>query len=363
MNALNDETIRIRPIMDWPLDDRQLWLRSCQATASDFMSRLSAFEPGGRSASRRDAARYEETTRINLVEAWGQYLEYLHAVGRLDISAPVAARAKAEWIFEYLKKLETLGRAPRTIGTRANSIVMFLAVVCPEAEISQLRLIVNAFNNAAPRTVKAGRIVSPTVLIQLGTDLVASVDPSLNPTMNLAIDVRDGLMIALLALRPIRLQTLTDLDLGSSFTKEDGRYWIRLAADQVKNDLAIDVPCPASLTGIIDSYLSMYRPVLLGSGPCSSVWVSSKTGTGLRRMGIYQAIVKRTRRALGFSVNPHLFRDCAATFMSNESPELANLVPGILGHSGMATARKHYIHGQSRQAHNLLQDVVNELRG
>lgn len=359
------DMIRIKLPSEWPDDDRKRWFSSCSVSPASFLMKLKKSTQDGVLDSNKQAVTYEHTTRVNLIEAWGQYLQHLSDSGCLNPNEPTEARAMPDLIFAYLKKLEELGRAPQTIGGRASAVSMFLSVTCPSIDTTDLRKIAWMFKQAAPMGSKSGRVVTPTLLIDLGIKLIsdAALQPAEEtPSTDQAIRFRDGLMIALLAQRPIRRENFSCLQIGSSFTKGPGGYAIHLKAEQVKTDCAIDVPCPIALTATLDRYLSIYRPTLLKASPTDALWVSSDTGRQLMPMGIYQAVCKRTRQEFGFHVNPHLFRDCAATFMHQQSPELAWMIAGLLGHSNLATARKYYIQGQSKASHDRYQDLVSGLR-
>jgi hypothetical protein len=91
-----------------------------------------------------------------------------------------------------------------------------------------------------------------------------------------AVLARNGLMIALLAVHPIRHKNLTELDLGDSFRRVE-RWWIVLEATETKVDERRQVP--DYLTPTVERYLTTFRPILLSqaadtlpeTGP---LWVS-----------------------------------------------------------------------------------------
>ena len=55
-----------------------------------------------------------------------------------------------------------------------------------------------------------------------------------------------------------------------------------------------------------------------------------------------QRITEHTGRAFGKPVNPHLFRDCAATSIAIRDPEHVRIAAAILGHSRFETTERHY---------------------
>ena len=61
------------------------------------------------------------------------------------------------------------------------------------------------------------------------------------------------------------------------------------------------------------------------------LWVSSEASPQTQ-MSIYQQICKRTRTAFGNAVNPHMFRDAAATTLAMEDPTHVRISARILGH-------------------------------
>lgn len=46
--------------------------------------------------------------------------------------------------------------------------------------------------------------------------------------------------------------------------------------------------------------------------------------------------------ALGKPINPHLFRDCAATFIAEQAPSQVHMIASILGHASLESGERHY---------------------
>jgi len=72
---------------------------------------------------------------------------------------------------------------------------------------------------------------------------------------------------------------------------------------------------------------------------------------------VYNAVRRRTRKALGFAVNLHRFRHAALTFWSIHDPK--NILGGkdLLGYRSFGTTEKFYILTQSRTAGRVLADL------
>ena len=137
---------------------------------------------------------------------------------------------------------------------------------------------------------------------------------------------RDGLMIAFLALRPLRLRNFTTLTLGESLMRQGTGWWIVLAAEVTKNRRPLELPFPDTLVPALEHYLARVRPWLLGSSDhlgCSTggaLWISLR-GTPMSPASIYEQITLHTKAAFGRALNPHLFRDCAVTSLAIAAPE------------------------------------------
>lgn len=123
------------------------------------------------------------------------------------------------------------------------------------------------------------------------------------------------------------------------------------------------MPVPDCVTGPLDHYIETVRPGLLeGSAHTGKeLWISG-VGTPMRRRSIQQAIARITTHAFGQPINPHLFRDCAATSVALEYPEHVGIVAPLLGHVDHRTAEAHYIQANQISAGRRLRRSVATLR-
>lgn len=71
---------------------------------------------------------------------------------------------------------------------------------------------------------------------------------------------------------------------------------------------------------------------------------------------------KRTLPCFGRIINPHLFRDCAATSITNEAPEHVRIAAPVLGHATQQTTDRHYIIANTRREVSRYQEIVLALR-
>jgi integrase len=156
-------------------------------------------------------------------------------------------------------------------------------------------------------------------------------------------------MISLLAARPIRLGNFTSIEIGYHLVSAGDRYRLMFSEVETKMGRPIDCLCPPDLTAYIDRYLGVYRPILLARSeqepPTRRLWVNQLGGPMDISAVAYQ-ITAQTEKAFGRSVNPHLFRDCAATSIAIHDPEHVRVATAILGHTRVSTTNRHYNQAQ-----------------
>jgi len=174
----------------------------------------------------------------------------------------------------------------------------------------------------------------------------------------------------LLAQRPLRRRNFVELRLGEQLQKRGKGWWILIEGDETKTGATIEVPWPANLTAALDTYLTQWRPLLLQSrtthaphlpGAGMALWVSS-WGTAITPQALYDLVTGHTQRAFGKAVNPHLFRDCAATTIAIEDPVHIGIASEVLGHDGPRSTERHYNQARSIEAARSWQETLEKLR-
>jgi hypothetical protein len=158
---------------------------------------------------------------------------------------------------------------------------------------------------------------------------------------------RDGLIIALLALIPLRRRTLEVLRIGTQLVRSCDQLVLDIRAEDVKTKRPLDYPLSPELLRRIDIYINKIRSKTAGADTHDYLWASSR-GRPLKGQVIYNAVRRRTRKAFGFAINLHRFRRAAGTFWSIHDPVNVRGVKDLLGHASFATTEKYYIMAQSR---------------
>jgi len=173
--------------------------------------------------------------------------------------------------------------------------------------------------------------------------------------------VRNGLMIALLALCPIRPKNFAALEIGKTFKNIHGRWWIALPGEITKSGRPDERCVPPWLNRCIDIYLDQSRPVLLGSElHTNALWISSTTGRAMRTKNMGTLISKITLETLGIDVSPHLFRTAAASTAAMYGGNTPHLASALLNHTDPRVTEEHYNRASALTAAAAYADIISE---
>lgn len=339
---------------DWPEQDRLLWMH-----AVDPLDPF-AGDSGGERASLRPLS------KSTIEKGYGRWLTFLAGRGLLAVETEPTARITAADVLAYVQELQSLRNRKTTILNRLQELGSVAKVGAPAHDwsfISQLAKRVRG----KPETArdKRSRLVGSNELLGLGMSLMQEAKNLLKPS-KIAMAYRDGLMIALLALRPMRRGNFVGLGLGADLIRNGTGWVIDIPGGATKNHIPLELEWPDLLVDPLENYLAVHRPILINldgywKAPVGNrLWVSSE-GSPLTEMAFYSMITRRTKAAFGRSINPHLFRDAAATSMAIHDPEHVRLLTAPLGHRNAATTERYYQQAQSLEAHRMFADFMVKL--
>lgn len=202
---------------------------------------------------------------------------------------------------------------------------------------------------------KQGRIVDTDVLLQAGLLHFNGHIDALLSDPKAAPHCRDGLMIALLALMPMRRRPFVGLELGRSLLQTSAGWQVNLSEAELKCGASWESTVPHILADPLSTYVDRVRPLLAYSAkfPCNRLWLTIE-GRPLQEAYFGVRMKELTLRLIGRDISCHLFRDCAATTLAVTSPDMARLTKGLLGHSTDRTATRYYNQATSLEAGRLL---------
>jgi site-specific recombinase XerD len=355
-----DPARRPLPLEAWPAADRRAWLAAL--AAGDVL------EPGGA------AAGWRPHSKRNAVQGWGHYLAWLARTGQLEGSEGPGERVTPERLVGYIAALRARGNAPATVLGRVDMLALFLRAVDPGRDppdpLRRLLVRLRAEVEGVGHPNKRGRLQASHDLLALGRHLMQEAEARTGdlPPYRRAVLYRDGLMIALLAARPLRLKNFAALELDRHLVREGLGWRLVIPGAETKTRRPLDLPFPSALVPALERYLAVHRPVLAarpgrgqGQAGAAALWLSLEGGP-LSAGTLCHQVRQRTRAAFGRAVNPHLFRDCAATSLALEDPAHVRIAAQVLGHAAFATTEKHYNLAQGQQAATAWHETLDGLR-
>jgi integrase len=339
------------PFHDWPAEDRIRW--------------ESAFKTGDWFDESGPGAHLAESTRRVWQESYARFLGFISAHRPDLMQLPPDARIDRLIVTDYVAwRRKSCGDV--SVAIDLDHLRGALKLICPAVDWSWLLTIIKRIAAAAPRRHPKYHLVTSDRLYALGLELMDGAVSDANAAQRIskahAFQYRDGLIIAFLALIPLRSRTLVAMRLGSHLVKTGDLWSLDIPAADTKNQRPLDFSIPRELSARIDLYLDRFRRRIPGAEKHTGVWVSNQ-GRPMCAMAIYDAVRRRTRKAFGFAVNLHRFRHAVASLWSIRDPANVRGVKDLLGHAfGTTTDEKHYIMAQSRLAGHVLARAVDAAR-
>jgi integrase/recombinase XerD len=336
------------PIATWPQADRQLWLDACRP--ADLLD-----EHIGTRAS------HSESSNRKAQKGYGRWLTFVIATDPDCTSDPPADRVTKDRVGAYVESLIVLGNSTATILARLQELGEVAKILCPQRSWTFINAISSKIR-AAHRPARDKRNLKLSdELLDLGLALIDRAAQTRR--LASAIPHRDGLMIALLALIPLRRRNLAGLRLHKNLFRIDDRWIISFDPSETKTHEAFELGWPDELHAPLKIYLDVHRPFLASvpgrwSKPVGDfLWVSSD-GSPMTEIAIYDRIRKHTKDAFGAAMNPHLFRDAAATTLAITDPEHVRVAAPLLGHRTFTTTERHYQQAKALEAHRTYLDAL-----
>ena len=319
------QTLRIG---EWPKPQRQAWEVACRPSVR--------LKKGG------SGCHLAPESLDDYARRYGRFLGFLKRTGRLDPDAPPASQVIPENVEAYMLDFEgkinsvtawnciyKLRRAAQLVSPKTN--FTWLVEIERDLELMQ-----------EPRS-KLNRFVYAEQVVKAGLTLVVEAKNFTETPVKRARAIRNGLMIALLAANPTRRKNFASLEIGKTFRKIEGQWWICISARATKTKQRPEErPIAVWLTPYIELYLEEARPILLSlsTKETNRLWVSSGGPISARDVG--KLITQVTQETLGIAISPHLFRTAGATTASDAQSDMPYFASALLGHSHPRIADEHY---------------------
>ena len=329
---------------DWPEADRRAWEAALTAGG--------VFDDGG------VAAPWRQATRTDAMIGYGYWLKFLLDQDPALLELNPAERATPARLRAYLKALLSR-RSAMGAAAALGHLVLALRAIAPGYDRTDLHSIHNAVQRKALPKDKRAKLVSADRLVALGKKLMRQAEH--DGVVGDLRTYRDGILITLLAARPIRLGNFAGLRLDRHVEIHGDHVALNLSGDETKNAQPIECWLPDDLVPFFRRYLLEVRPRFYRVDGHQGLWPSSK-GKPLTAPGVYQIVIRRTKAAFGRAIHPHLFRDIAATTLALARPEQALLARDLLNQSDFRTTEDHYLHAQTAEAGRFYANEIDNLR-
>ncbi len=341
---------RSLPLGFWPESDRLGWLAAIELDNGLFLG--------------RPRPKWRPVTVAAIQGSYGRWLAWLKDEHPAILMLGPAGRLTRETVALYVDQLRERLR-DISIGTALVHIQTVTCLLAPGTPTAWLRPVVGRFRRrSVSARRKAERVVDSGDLLRFGVELMQPDKwPTTREGHEALLRYRDGLIIALLAMRPLRMGNFLSVRLGIHLTERHGVLWLCFPGEETKNGLDLEYPFPPGLLAHLRRYLDAVRPRLLAAGERDAgyLWVS-RTGSPLGRQTLYAMLKRRTAKRFGKELGPHLFRDCLATSLAAHEPDLGWAVAHMLGHRTRESADRSYSHTGGAPEHMVFQRHLEGLR-
>lgn len=337
--------IRSLPIKLWPEADRKAWIAACQPS-----QRLNRGGTG---------SHMKPITLSDLERRYSYFLDCMNRQGLLDPNKAAGVHVSPENVATYLAELSARV-GPVTVYGSIYKLRRACELIDPARDLSWLADIEKDLALVMVPRSKTDRWVLTEVLVEASLTLIAEAENSCTMSkLGQARQVRNGLMVAILAMHSIRLKNFADLEIGRNFVEIKGSWWIVLSASETKERRPDERRIDDLLQPALDRYLRKYRPVLAGeSQSTTALWLSSDDGNPMTYHGVARALTETTRSAVGVAVSPHLFRTAIASSAAIHGGANPYLASALLHHRGSRVTEAHYNRASSLGASESLRNIV-----
>jgi integrase len=303
-----------------------------------------------------------QVSRDDFANRYGAFLGFLQRSGRLERNAPAAFQVTPSNVDAYISDLISRVRSV-TVYNCIYKLRRAAELLAPATDFAWLAEIEKDLALVMEPRPKFDRLVFSGRLVEAGLTLVAEAQKFAKRDFARAQGVRNGLMIALLALCPIRLKNFAALEVGETFREVEGSWWITLPSHATKSRRAPEERrVPKLLNPAIDVYLNQSRPVLIRArAETKALWISCQTGGPMTKKNLGTLISKITLETIGVDVSPHLFRTAAASAAAAFGGAMPHLASALLNHTDPRVTEEHYNRAGSVSAARAYGEVIKVL--
>jgi site-specific recombinase XerD len=342
---------------EWPMEDQTAFATAARKPAGPFAKKR-ASQCGETTAP----GLWKPGTWRNVAKSYGKWLAFIAATEPQCLIEAPATRVTEGRCQAYVHELADSGLAISSQGFHIYNLAMAMRVIAPGHDwtwLSEAGLALRKM--AVPAQDKRSRIVPIADLYQLGIEMMEAA--SVNPSDRAALfRYRDGLILALWAARPWRVENVAALDIDRHLLLTETAGYVSFERHEMKTAVACDWTMPGSLLPYLRHYLDRVRPHLPGGRQHGGLWPSGK-GVPLTPDGLAGVLERHTQARFSVRVHPHAVRYSAATSAAVSGPASAKLVMAVLGHSDPRISLEYYMLAHTLDASRKVNAALQDLRG
>jgi integrase len=328
---------RSLPVAEWPAADRLGWVTACR--------------PAERLKRGGAACHLLPVSRQDIANRYGLYLDFLKRSGRLDAAGSAISLVNPANVTGFITELQARVR-PVTVWNSVYKLRRAAQLIAPDADFGWLTEIEKDLALVMVPRSKADRLVLTERLVETGLTLIREAMMFRKTERARAVGLRNGLLIALLALHPIRIKNFAALTIRKTFININNCWWLCIPSDDTKSRRADERQVPEFIADAVNSYVKTHRAVLCRYVDNRALWVSSTTGRQLTTKNLGTLISKLTRETIGIDVSPHLFRTAGASTAAVYGGNHPHLASALLNHRDPRITEEHYNQATALSAGN-----------
>ena len=329
---------RSLPIAEWPKSDCLGWEDACR--------------PARRLQRGGAASHLARISQADIANRYGLYLDFLQRNDQLDPALGATTLVIPDYVNEFIAELQARVRSV-TVWNSVYKLRRAAQLIATSSDFGWLAEIEKDIALVMIPRSKSDRLVLTERLVEAGLVLIQEAETYGKTALARAVGVRNGLLVALLALHPIRIKNFSALAIADTFVNVDGRWWLHVPADDTKSNLVDQREVPEFMTEAVNKYVNIHRTVLnRGNSQQPALWISSTTGRQMTAKNLGTLISKLTRQTIGVDVSPHLFRTAGVSTAAVYGGKYPHLGSALLGHRDLGVAEEHYNRATSLEAGN-----------
>jgi integrase len=324
------------PEADWPEADRA-------AFASAFDRPHDVFDAEG------SGSLLKPRTKAALCFAYRRWLGWMSADHSDLLEEPPERRATPERVKAFVVHLRQTC-SPRTVASQVGKLYDALRCMFLARDWTWLNQLKTRLERATPKKGRRPIVITSQRLVDAGLErldavelafAIAGPNASRKHLQALALAYRDGSLVSIAALVPMRRINISQLEIGSTICRGPKHWAIHVSGDQVKNEETIGADLPDWLDERIERYLEGYRPLICRSHTHKGFWASAK-GQPATANVLYNAFKQEVKAALGLELTLHDVRRIGVTTWAVHDPANAAGAKDILGDRSDRVVAQHY---------------------